>query len=249
MTLRNTLGAGTAIAAALVLGLGAPAQAATTIVVYETTAADQGWIEGDMRPDGIIDWTPAGLKLSTPTGAAKVQLVTSLNDLPLAELDALSYAASIVEPGSVAAQIAALNLVIDFNGDADGGFATLVYEPIYNGGSLDAVRGGDAIWWSTRSMPGVPNATTSYVPLSQIVGANPDAVVRAFILNQGSGNPGLVTLVESVTLDDTVFTFRDGAPPVALLGKAECKDGGWMDSTAPVFLNQGDCVSFFSSSK
>lgn len=248
MTLRNTLGAGTAIAAALVIGLGAPAQAAGTTVIYETTAATQGWVEFDTRPDGTIDWTPAGIEISTPTSAAKVQLGTGLN-LPLSELTALSYAAEILEPGSVATQIAALNLVIDFNGDATGGFATLVYEPIYNGESLDAVRGGEAIWWSTRVMPGVPMAFDSYVPLSQIIAANPDAVATGIIINQGTGNPGLVTLVDSITINDEITMFRDGAPPVALAGKAECKDGGWMNSTAPVFLNQGDCVSFFSSGK
>lgn len=248
MTLRNTLGAGTAIAAALVVGLGAPAHAASTIVVYETTASTQGWVESPPVADGTIDWTSAGLELSTPFGTSKVQLGSELN-LPLAALTALSYEAEILEPGSVATQIAALNLVIDFNGDATGGFATLVYEPIYNGESLDAVRGGDAIWWSTRVMPGVPMAFDSYVPLSEIVAANPDAVAKGIIINQGTGNPGLVTLVESITINDEIVTFRDGAPPVALLGKAECKDGGWMSSTAPVFLNQGDCVSYFSSGK
>ncbi|MFC0678070.1 hypothetical protein ACFFGH_09465 [Lysobacter korlensis] len=34
---------------------------------------------------------------------------------------------------------------------------------------------------------------------------------------------------------------------VVLTGKDECKEGGWATSDAPVFANQGQCVSFFAS--
>lgn len=230
------------------LGLGAPAHAASTIVVYETTAATQGWVESNMRGGGDIDWTADGLVISTPLGSDKAQLGTVL-DMPLDELSALSYAAEVLAPGNPASQNAALNIEIDFNGAALGGFSTLVYEPVYNGGSLDAVRGGDAVWWSTRVMPGVPSAFDSFVPLSTILAANPDAVVERLMINQGTGNPGLVTLVSSLTLGDPTFVFREGAPPVVLGGKAECKDGGWQTSTAPEFRNQGECVSHFSRNR
>lgn len=243
MTLRTSLTAGTAVAAALVLGLAAPAQASTTVVVYESTAASQGWATGDMRGSGAVDWTPDGLVLSTPLSADKAQFGTALSG-PLSSLTALSYGTTVLAPGSIPEQRAALNLVIDFNGAATGGFATLVYEPVYNGMSFDAVRGGDAVWWSTRAMPGVPNAFTSYVSLADIVAANPDAVMQGLLVNQGSGNPGLESLVESIRVDGTTYLFAEGAPP--LTSKADCKDGGWQASTAPAFRNQGDCVSFFS---
>jgi hypothetical protein len=32
-----------------------------------------------------------------------------------------------------------------------------------------------------------------------------------------------------------------------LTSKDQCKDGGWQNSTDPVFVNQGDCVSYFVS--
>ena len=243
MTLRTSLTTGTAVAAALVLGLAAPAQASTTVVVYESTAASQGWATGDMRGSGSIDWTADGLVLSTPLGADKAQFGTALTG-SLSALSSLSYETTVLAPGSIPEQRAALNLVVDVNGAAEGGFATLVYEPVYNGMSLDAVRGGDAVWWSTRAIPGVPNAFTSYVSLADIVAANPDAVVQALLINQGSGNPGLQSLVESITIDGTTYRFAEGAPPLS--SKADCKNGGWQTSTAPAFRNQGACVSFFS---
>lgn len=183
MTIRTSLGAGAAAAAALALGLAAPAQASTaTVVVYESTAAAQGWVSGDTRSAGTLDWTTDGLVLSTPDTAAKVQLVR-----PTAiELDAiteLSYATSVISSGSVDAQRAAINVVIDANGPAEGGFATLVYEPVYNAGSLDAVQAGEAIWWSTREIPGVPTSFDSYVSLADISAANPDATVSSIIIN------------------------------------------------------------------
>lgn len=244
MTLRTTLGAGAAAAAALVLGLAAPAQAATTVVVYETTAEAQGWTKF-VRDSGTLEWTTQGLVLSTPLSNDKVQLGQAYSGT-LASITELAYETTMRNPGSIPEQRAALNLVVDVNGAAAGGFTTLVYEPVYNGGSLDAVRDGAAIWWSTRAIPGVPTSTTSYVSLADISAANPDATVSAVIINQGGGNPGLVSLVPSLTLNGTTYSFVAGAPPVILNGADECKSGGWATSTQPIFRNQGDCVSFFT---
>ena len=242
MALTRTLGAGTAIAAALVLGLAAPAQAASTVIVTESTAAAQGWNEF-VRDSGALDWSAEGLVLSTPLTNDKVQLGRAYSGT-LASITELAYETSVVNPGSIPEQRAALNLAVDVNGDVAGGFTTLVYEPVYNGGSLDAVRGGEAIWWSTRSIPGVPLAFDSFVSLADITAANPDAVVQAVIINQGGGNPGLVSLVPSLTLNGTTFRFT--ADPAPLTSKADCKQGGWTTSVAPVFRNQGECVSHFS---
>lgn len=244
MTLRTTLGAGAAAAAALVLGLAAPAQAATTVVVYETTAEAQGWTEF-VRYSGTLEWTTQGLVLSTPLSNDKAQLGQAYSGT-LASITELAYETTMRNPGSIPEQRAALNLVIDFNGAENGGFATLVYEPVYNDGSLDAVRGGEAIWWSTQPMPGVPVAFDSFVSLDTIQASNPNAVVGAVIINQGGGNPGLVSLVPSLTLNGTTYSFVAGAPPVILNGADECKSSGWATSTQPIFRNQGDCVSFFT---
>lgn len=66
-------------------------------------------------------------------------------------------------------------------------------------------------------------------------------------------NLGRATIVGVVNADalsissggnTVVYNFENA---VTLLDKNACKDGGWKLSTAPVFKNQGDCVSFFAS--
>ena len=98
---------------------------------------------------------------------------------------------------------AALQLVIDFNGDATGGFTTLTYEPYLNG-TVDAGRAG------SRGRPpragttrrGRSRAVTYILPDSQgteagldsladIAAGCPDAVVGALGVNIGSEQPGL----------------------------------------------------------
>ena len=53
-------------------------------------------------------------------------------------------------------------------------------------------------------------------------------------------------MINSIEFAGTSYTF---AEPVVLANKDECKNGGWATSTAPVFKNQGDCVSSFASAK
>ncbi len=55
-------------------------------------------------------------------------------------------------------------------------------------------------------------------------------------------------------LDNVVITSASGVTlydfekdPVTLANKEACKNGGWMTSEAPVYKNQGDCVSSFAS--
>ena len=73
----------------------------------------------------------------------------------------------------------------------------------------------------------------------------PAAVVQAFGFSLGSGVIGEGTL-NSITFADTTYTF---AMLVRLDGRNACKNGGWQTSQAPVFSNQGDCVSYFASKK
>lgn len=53
-----------------------------------------------------------------------------------------------------------------------------------------------------------------------------------------------MSLVSSLTLNGTTFSFVGGAPP--LTSAEQCKAGGWATSTQPAFRNQGDCVRFFT---
>jgi hypothetical protein len=119
----------------------------------------------------------------------------------------------------MASQVAALNIEIDYNGPAvPGGFSTLVFEPVYNldqgpvmnniWQQWDAYNGGNAVWWSTRPINGVC-ARDCFVSWNTIVTNNPDAIILGGVgINQGSGNPGLVTAVDAFSFDDVTYNFE-----------------------------------------
>ena len=161
------------------------------------------------------------LQLTTTTGADKVFLFNYDHiGTKLSDIDNISY--STFRTTGQLQQAAALNLQIDFNGPAMAdGFTTLVFEPVYNTGqgavvdgawqSWDAINGGNAIWWSTRAIPGVC-AFTCYVTWDQILAANPDATILGGVgINQGSGNPGLVNAVDAFTFNETTYNFEPSA--------------------------------------
>jgi len=195
--------------------------------------------ETDTRPDGNVEvnedfGAPAGggagsLRLDTPSSAAKatafVQDVSPLADW----VDVAAYSAfRSADSTANAAQFPSLQLVIDFNGDAEGGFSTLTYEPVYNdefGASLVAGQwnrydAGSQGWCSTRVIPGVFDegenqcSNGGVLLLEDISAALPDAVVGAFGINQGSGNPGLTSAVDLLTTPDTTYDFEVAGPVV-----------------------------------
>lgn len=189
------------------------------------------------------------MQFSTPSSSDKIQLFTGA-DFLLKDIGAVDYG-TYRDAASTATglQLPAINLVLDYNGDATGGFATLVFEPYYTYGT--AAEGewhtwpasGEGKWWSTRTLGAVPCEFSCYVPLDDIIEANPDAVVQGLGLNQGTGNAGLLAAVDQLTLAGTTYDF---APRV--FSKVDCKSGGWESNFAEgKFVNQGDCVSFFAS--
>jgi len=208
---------------------------------------------------------PLGLgsfEIVTPTGADKGTLFNfDHTGTKLSEFSAISY--STYRTAGSLQQVAALNLQVDVNGAAPGGFTTLVFEPVYNTNqgavvdglwqSWDAYAGGSAIWWSSNNIPGAPNRDT-FVPLSTIIAQNPDAVIVGGVgINQGSGNPALTTAVDkfklgylgnSITYDFEQYRFANSAE--------SCKKGGWMNlkrTDLTSFKNQGDCVSYVNTGK
>jgi hypothetical protein len=161
-------------------------------------------------------------------------------------------------------QVASINIQVDYNGpDVAGGFTTLVFEPVYNTSqgavvsnqwqSWDAYNGGQAIWWSSNPIPGAPNRDT-FVPWSTIVAANPNAtILGGYGVNQGSGNPALVTAVDALHFDtpSTSITY-DFEPYRVATNKDACKNDGWKTlrrADGSAFKNQGDCVSYASNGK
>jgi hypothetical protein len=174
----------------------------------------------------------------------------------LADIDAISYATyrearSTATPG----QLPSINIQVDANGAAPGGFTTLVFEPIYNP-TQGAVQDGvwqtwnalNGIWWSTQPINGVC-AQTCYVSWNDIVAANPDAtILGGFGVNQGSGNGGLFAATDALQIgvNGTSWTYNF-EPFRTALTKDDCKDGGWQTVTTASgspFKNQGQCVSY-----
>ena len=164
----------------------------------------------------------------------------------LADVNDISY--NTFRTAGSAQQVAALNVVIDFNGpNVAGGFSTLVFEPVYNtdqGAVNSGVwqnwnAGDNTIWWSSKPINGAPNRDT-FVTLASIKQANPDATIGGVGINQGSGNPGLTTAVDAFTFDKVTYDFEQ--KPVKATSKEECKNDGYKNFQTP-YKNQGDCVS------
>lgn len=232
-------------------------------VLYTRAGAATG--EFVVGPTSGAQSVPTGvgsLRLVTPTGSDKVFLFNFDHvGTALASIDALAY--STFRAAGDAQQVAALNIQVDVNGSADGGFTTLVFEPVYNTAqgavvndawqAWDAHRGGSARWWSTREVPSAC-AFDCFVAWSDIVASNPHAVIiGGFGINQGSGNPALNTAVDRLTIGAGGSTFvYDFEPIVAPTTREACKDGGWQafqDAAGPMFTNQGQCVSYVQSGR
>lgn len=227
-------------------------------VLYTRNAGTANFRSGPATP-------PLGagsLEFSTPTSADKAILFNyDYLGTPLANIDAMNY--STYRSTGALQQVASINIEVDFNGAATGGFTTLVFEPVYNTdqGAVvsgqwqpwDAYNSGNGVWWSTKDIPGVC-AFNCFVSWSAILAANPDAtILGGFGINQGSGNPALVTAVDALKIgvngNTTIYDFE---PTVVPVSKEQCKDGGWKTFTradGTAFKNQGDCVSYVNTGK
>jgi hypothetical protein len=272
--------ASVAVAAIAVLGVSTGALAASTVVVRESSIARQAentlptknWVFyfRTAASTGVFRTGPAtpplgtgSFELSTPTGSDKGTLFNyDYAGKPLSSVNALAY--STYRSAGNDQQVASLNVEVDVNGAAPGGVTTLVFEPVYNTSqgavvsnqwqTWDAYNGGNAIWWSSNPIPAAPNRDT-FVSWNTIVAANPDAVIVGGIgINQGSGNPALVTAVDALTVGaggtTTTYDFEPNLTQPA--NKDACKKGGWenlgrADNTT--FKNQGDCIQYANTGK
>lgn len=262
--------------AALTLTAAAPAAAATVKVTASDVNAGS-WYTADTRPGA--SWTfesgpatpPLGsgsLELTTPLGSAKVQLLTDLYDgTALADVDGIGYSTyrDSASDGFVAG-LPSLNLRVDLEDDGTTD-VYMVYEPYQDQGNAavetdawqtwDAYAGGQAKWWiNTGAGDCGQNTPCTW---DEILTKFPDATIRegadfpgSLGVNQGSGNPGLVTnadaLLVSVEGQATTYDFDPAVGPPT--SKDECKRGGWQAFDAPrAFRNQGDCVSFVASGR
>jgi hypothetical protein len=205
------------------------------------------------------------LELQTPLPTDKISLFNFDHaGTPLIAIDGIGYS-TYRDPTSVTTspfQVPSINIQVDYNGSAPGGFTTLVFEPVYNTAqgpvtpgiwqTWDAYFGGQAIWWSSRPINGCSIlAMPCYQTWDTIVANNPNAViVGGFGVNQGSGNGGLTAATDALKLSypDVCITY-DFEP---FRATNECKKGGWQTMTradGTPFKNQGDCVSYVNTGK
>ena len=250
---RGALGAMTAAAvAAGTLGLAPVALAAPTvtnvhggdITGWDTSATTvlpmpSGWFKQSDNlagaPTGAVvadDTEPVShdgsLHLSTPAALDKVAVQHSAGSALLSSFVTGSYAAK-VNADKVAAP-ATYQLVIDCNAGtlADGGYAMLNFvdagQTAADGWkTLDVVKAGAAMWWSTRTLNGdgtvAPQSTTAPAgglqggqasphTLSEIKAACASGTVGTYGVGMGSGTAGQDGNVDSITFNDAVANFQ-----------------------------------------
>jgi len=261
------LGAVTTVVLATTLGLTSAggASAATETVTEGNLGVD--WFQEDQRGTGAIAFTNAyGAPAGLGSGSLQLTSVTSEDKANLYNYDAagtslsavteLSYwtyrSADSTEPLNIATP--SFQLQVDFNGAATGGFSTLVYEPYLDQGN-DAVQTG--VWqqwdvdsgklWSSRAYTEgefIVDAGAGGCPcysVADLAAAFPEAVVLGIGVNVGSGNTGYVVAADGLTINGTTYDFETAAS-----AKEACKGDGWETNYA-IFVNQGDCVSYFAS--
>lgn len=264
---RSRIGAVAAAVAAAAAGVVvaiSPASAATTVVTGFT--APSPFFLDNVRGSGTATigttygartgYGQGAVELSTPYESDKVQ-VKSLQaaGVPLSTLATQIGYATYRSSTSTATslQVPSINVEADMNGAADGGYTTLVYEPYYTVGTAgilqdvwqtwDAAQGR---WWTTRAtapFTGTGGADTRL--WSDVLAANPDAVVLSYAINQGSGNAGLFAAADAFVAGGVTVDFEP-----RVLTKDDCRDGGWATNfPAGTHTNQGDCVSSFTTGR
>jgi hypothetical protein len=182
----------------------------------------------------------------------------------LADIDKMGYA-TYQSSAAVPVQLPSINIQVDINGGSfnPGEFTTLVFEPVYNPDqgpivsntwqTWDTFNGGNAIWWSTRSIPGVC-ATACYVTWDAIIAANPNAtILGGYGINQGSGSPALTASSDVLTIGSNgdCITY-DFEPYRVATTKEQCKNGGYNGlnrADGSSFKNQGDCMQYVNTGK
>ena len=128
------------------------------------------------------------------------------------------------------------------HGDWDG---ILVSETAAYGDDWWASNGSDTFVKEGAPATGSGFGSEFHGTLDGWRSAFPDAIVLAFGFSLGSGVEGAGTL-NAIEFNGTRYTFSQS---VVLASKSECKNKGWATSTAPVFRNQGACVSSFALGK
>ncbi len=169
---------------------------------------------------------------------------------PLADVNNLGYMLDVTAGVPASYQLQVVGATAP-DGTGTVPFTSLVWEPAYNG-QVNGPNGGfvtesnleNGTWWSTHPIAGDPLGNNGFVPLSQIIAANPGATVVNYGINVGSGTPNATSYVDDVGFNGTTYNFEVTNQPT---NKDQCKDGGYAnltDASGNGFQNQGQCVSY-----
>jgi hypothetical protein len=178
-------------------------------------------------------------EMVTPTPGDKITLFNfDYHETPVADFTELGY--QTYQTSGAPVQLPSINLTVDLTGGdfVAGDFATLVFEPVYNVAQgpivpqvwqdWDAIFGGQAIWWLTRtSILGERGVTFTW---DAFHAAFPNATILGGIgPNQGSGGAALTASVDEFIVGvgrkhATIYDFE--ACESRKNGKDKCKKGG-----------------------
>jgi hypothetical protein len=208
----------------------APVVGTTYVLPDLAPFTDNGTREGGVREVTDAFGAPTGggdaaLRLTTPGSNDKASIIyRSGTGSPLAEWIPTAAYSAYQDAADNPIQFPSLQLEVDFNGPAEGGFSTLTYEPVYNDVSTAPkewhhYQAGLGDWCSTRVIPGVIDANQTRCdnagdkPLSAYL-ASTGIVVTGVVINQGSGNAGLDAAVDLVSTPSTTYDFELTKPVV-----------------------------------
>lgn len=229
-----------------------------------------GWCTYDQGTGsvGLADsatGTPAGqhLQLTTPTSSDKAGAYEYDNrGKDLSKITTLSYSYLVTDrptTGSGPDWAPSMNVEIV---TADGHYGVLVYEPLYVAGhqtpttrtwTTETPTTSDGGWWVTHLQDGPTGLQVSQTANPGVYGGATwaevedhfeGATVLGIGINQGSGNAGLTSQVDLLTVNGTTYDFA-GTPQTA----DDCKNGSWQSYAERAFPNQGQCIQFVNTGK
>jgi hypothetical protein len=173
-----------------------------------TTSNGEAPASNNPPSTAVVTLRPQGVEGYLPDANAKALFLDEpARPVKLAQIGKLSFRTYQLV-NSVA--LWSYQLPIDINGGAlqAGDFTTLVYEPYQDNQAIhmnqwqtwDALRGGNAKWWSTHPLAHVLNGADQAHPTawSAILAAYPDATVLAYGTDLGKGAPLAKSRVDSL---------------------------------------------------
>lgn len=261
-----------AIAAGFLVAMAVPALAsAATNTVTVTGSGQSGWtINPDLANATPYEFTEEESKIgdgslrALPIGSTAAHKFIAEKTLgtPVTALDTLSFDFQIDDASLVtAANQVYMNVYANFGDSLPTKYYDCRYDVVATVASTGAFT--TVSFDPTQAYPVVTRSGASPSPRTcpaipadmQTLSPTGTAVFRAFSLNAGDTSTTDVGL--SVNFDNAIVSLNNGdvtiydfeQAPTRLTSKEACKEGGWKTSEAPVYKNQGDCVSSFASKK